>query len=170
MQGVINSVEKILQYLLIVLTAAIVICVSWQVFSRYILQSPSSLTEELARFLLIWIGLFGAAYAYKCGSHLGLDILTTRMKPLQQKFAAIFSNLVVLFFAVYVMMVGGMALVNLTMDPTQTSAAMEIKMGYVYSAVPLSGLLIAIFSCEKIIGIFCRPLSQLQAETSVLGE
>ncbi|KMT63743.1 TRAP transporter small permease [Catenovulum maritimum] len=150
MKNILDSLDKGLQALLIFLSAAIVICVSWQVFSRYILQSPSSVTEELARFLLIWIGLFGAAYAYRLGSHLGLDILTTRMNKTNKKWADLFSHLTVLFFGCYVMIIGGVSLVLLTMDPSQISASLEIKMGYIYSSVPLSGLFISLFAIEKI--------------------
>ncbi len=58
--------------------AAIVLVVTWQVFSRFIIQSPSSFTEELSRFLLIWIGILGAAYAYKTKAHLGLDLFVEK--------------------------------------------------------------------------------------------
>ena len=60
---------------------AIVTVVCWQVFSRFILRAPSSYTEELARFLLIWIGVLGASYAYRTKAHLGLDLFYQKMIP-----------------------------------------------------------------------------------------
>lgn len=161
MKTINNILDKLLQNVLIGLTVLIVIAVSWQVFARYVLQSPSSVTEELARFLLIWIGLFGAAYAYRMDSHLGLDILTNRMNPKNQRFAALFSNLTVLFFSAYVMILGGLSLVGLTMDPSQISASLEIKMGYIYLAVPISGGLISIFALEKIYLSFINPINKI---------
>ncbi|WAJ72268.1 TRAP transporter small permease [Catenovulum adriaticum] len=159
MKTLTDLIDKLLQLLLIVLSTTIVACVTWQVFARYVLQSPSSVTEELARFLLIWIGLFGAAYAYRMGSHLGLDILTNRMKPVNKRAADLFSNLTVLFFAAYVMVLGGISLVALTMDPSQISASLEIKMGYIYSAVPISGGLISLFAIEKIYMRLTQPIN-----------
>lgn len=159
MKKLTDLIDKLLQLLLITLSTAIVACVTWQVFARYVLQSPSSVTEELARFLLIWIGLFGAAYAYRTGSHLGLDILTNRMKPVNKRAADLFSNLTVLFFAAYVMILGGVSLVALTMDPSQTSASLEIKMGYIYSSVPISGCLISLFAIEKIYMRLTQPIN-----------
>ena len=55
-------IDKMLESLLIILMAVLVIDVLWQVASRYLLTSPSSITDELAGFLLIWVGLLGAAY------------------------------------------------------------------------------------------------------------
>ncbi|MGJ8675406.1 MAG: TRAP transporter small permease, partial [Pseudoalteromonas sp.] len=55
--------NHLIERILIMAMVAIVAVVCWQVFSRFIMRSPSSYTEELARFLLIWIGVLGAAYA-----------------------------------------------------------------------------------------------------------
>ena len=51
-----KTIDKILELTLIASMSLLVIDVPWQVFSRFILQDPSSFTEELARFLLIWVG------------------------------------------------------------------------------------------------------------------
>lgn len=55
--------DKILSTLCVVLSSFLVCCVVWQVMSRYILNAPSTYTDEIARFLFIWVGLVGAAYA-----------------------------------------------------------------------------------------------------------
>lgn len=142
-----------LKYLVIFLCAAIVLVVTLQVFSRFVLQSPSSVTEELARFLLIWIGLLGGAYGYHSNAHLGLDIATNRLSEKRQKIVAIISHLLIGSFATSVMVFGGISLVLLTFDPAQISAALEVKMGYIYCAVPLSGLLIVYIALMKIVDL-----------------
>lgn len=150
---------NILKLLVIVLLTSIVLVVTLQVFSRFILQSPSSITEELARFLLIWIGLFGGAYGYHTNAHLGLDVLTTKLKPHVQNILSIFTHSLIMTFAIVVMVVGGISLVALTLDPSQISAALEIKMGYIYSAVPISGLLIVFIAIMKISDLLTQVLS-----------
>ncbi|WP_016956498.1 TRAP transporter small permease [Catenovulum agarivorans] len=150
MNTVTSHIESLLKKLLVLLSALIVVGVTWQVISRYVLQAPSSVTEEAARFILIWISLFGAAYAYQTGSHLGLDIVVNKLSEKGQIFAAMLSHVFVVGFALNVMVFGGFSLVDLTMSPIQTSAALEIKMGYVYFAVPLSGLIIVVFGLNKI--------------------
>ena len=56
-------VDQILRRTLMVLMASIVLVVCWQVLSRFALGAPSSMTEEIARTLLLWIGMLGAALA-----------------------------------------------------------------------------------------------------------
>ena len=68
-------VDKMLEKLLIFLMSILVIDVLWQVTSRYILSSPSSFTDELAGFLLIWVSLFGAAYVTGRKEHLAIDLM-----------------------------------------------------------------------------------------------
>lgn len=74
-------VDRCLEYVLITLTALLTLDVLWQVFSRLVLPSPSSFTDELARFLFMWVGLLGAAYAAGKRLHLAIDLLATRLGP-----------------------------------------------------------------------------------------
>ncbi|HRD18591.1 MAG TPA: TRAP transporter small permease subunit, partial [Candidatus Marinimicrobia bacterium] len=66
--------DNILKWVVVVLMAISVFNVLWQVFTRFILRNPSSYTEELARYLLIWVGLLGAAYAAGNKMHLAIDL------------------------------------------------------------------------------------------------
>lgn len=150
MDQVVHFIESGLKKLLIGLCGLIVLAVTWQVFSRYILQSPSSVTEELARFTLIWISIFGAAYAYQTNAHLGLDVVTNKFSSRNKQRAEMFRHTIVLLFAVLVMVIGGIYLVDLTMVPAQTSAALQIEIGVIYSAVPIAGIIISVFSINKI--------------------
>ena len=65
-----QRLNKVLEIFLVVLMSVLVIDVLWQVFSRYLLSSPSSFTDELAGFLLIWVGVLGAAYVDGRKEHL----------------------------------------------------------------------------------------------------
>lgn len=67
-------IDKGLELSLIFLMAFLVVDVLWQVLSRYILVSPSSVTDELAGYLLIWVGLLGAAYVSGKNEHLAIDL------------------------------------------------------------------------------------------------
>ena len=150
---------KILQGLVIGLLASIVVVVTLQVFSRFILQSPSSITEELARFLLIWIGLFGGAYGYHSNAHLGLDIFTNKLSTTSQHIVGVLSHFLIMIFAIVVMIIGGFSLVSLTFEPAQISAALQVEMGYIYYAVPLSGCLIVLISFMKISSLLSQFFS-----------
>ena len=56
------ALDRALSIGLVGLLGALVAAVVWQVVSRYLLNSPSSVTEEIARYLLIWVSMLGASY------------------------------------------------------------------------------------------------------------
>jgi len=139
-------VDKFLANILIVLMSIMVLDVTWQVFTRFILRHPSSFTEELANFLLIWIGLLGASYALRTKAHLGIDVLTFHLQGMKRYIIDIIVYSCVFSFALFVMVIGGFRLVSLTYNLNQTSAALGIKMSYIYLVIPLSGVLIMFYS------------------------
>lgn len=128
-----------------------VVNVLWQVFSRYLLQSPSSWTEELTRFLLIWLGLLGAAYATGQKLHLAIDLLPSRLEGSKARNLDINIQVVVALFGLLAMAIGGSRLVYLTMTLEQISSAMALPMWIVYLSIPISGILIVFYSMENIL-------------------
>lgn len=165
-------ITSILEKILMLAMAAIVLVVTWQVFSRFIIQSPSSFTEELSRFLLIWIGILGAAYAYKTKAHLGLDLFVEKMAPARKHKALLLIECLTIIFASSVMIYGGLSLVSLAVELKQISASLNINMGIIYSAIPLSGVLIVMFALDNIIELSKNfELSKNSAnENAVEGE
>lgn len=140
------AVNRLTGGFLVVLMVAMVLDVCWQVFTRFVLSNPSSFTEELAGFFLIWIGLLGGAYAFQTRAHLGIDVLTYRLEGTVRRFVDILINAFVLCFAVFVMGIGGLKLVRLTLALEQISPSLAIPMGYVYIVIPLSGVLTALYA------------------------
>ena len=151
MSKLIQITTKMLGYILVIFMAVIVIDVLWQVFTRFILKDPSSFTEELAGFLLIWIGLLGSSYAFYTKVHLGIDVITMRLTGMKKFVVEIIINSIVFLFAFFVLGWGGVYLVNLTFTLNQISPALEIPMGYVYLVIPITGILIMIYSLYFII-------------------
>lgn len=145
-----KAVDKSLAWLLIALMFAAVINVLWQVFTRWVLDAPSPYTEELARYLLIWIGLIGAGYAAGQKIHLAIDLLPSMLEGRRRLALEIVIDGFILLFAVFVLIVGGYRLVSLTLLMGQRSAALGVQLGYVYTAIPLSGLIIAFYAILSI--------------------
>ena len=127
---------------------ALVVDVSWQVITRFILKNPSSWTEELAIYLLIWVGLLGSAVALNRRAHLGIDYFVGKLPQIARAFTEIFVFLVIAIFSISVLIIGGIRLVSITLMQNQISPALGIKVGFVYVAVPLAGLFITIYSVE----------------------
>ncbi|MDP6979861.1 MAG: TRAP transporter small permease [Myxococcota bacterium] len=119
--------------------------VVWQVVSRYLLDAPSSFTDELARFLLVWIGLLGAAYGVGQRLHLAIDLLPANLDRRWVRFVEIASAILVSGFALGVLTLGGGRLVELTASLGQTSPALGVPMALVYLVIPVAGLVITAY-------------------------
>ena len=149
-----NFIQKLLSIVLAALMVAMLASVTWQVLSRYIFVVPAAWTEELARFLLIWIGMLGAAYAYRTKSHLGIDLLPAKLTGRNKVRLAAFTHFVCMVFAVAVLVIGGGSLMSMTWELRQYSAATGLPIAIVYSVIPGSGLLIGLFAVMAIFEAF----------------
>ncbi len=146
-----ERIDKVLAWVLIILLGILVLNVLWQVFSRYLMKSPSSFTDELARYLLIWVGILGASYASGKKLHLAIDILPSKLKANKRVVLDRFIYFLVGLFATLVMVVGGLRLVYITLHLEQTSPALNLPIGYVYLVFPISGILIVYYCVSDII-------------------
>jgi TRAP-type C4-dicarboxylate transport system permease small subunit len=144
----IKIIDKLLAITLTILMGLMVLVVTWQILSRFATDSPSSWTEELARFLLMWIGLLGATWAYRMRAHLGLSYLVEKQSAVRQKALAFFSYFASGVFALSIMMYGGSQLVLLTLELNQVSASLGVQIGYVYMVIPISGALITVYAID----------------------
>ena len=145
-----KRLDKILGVLLVGLMTIMVVAVLWQVFSRYVMQSPSSVTEELARYLLIWIGILGAAYAAGQQDHLAINLLEEKLNKENRKKLRIGIDVLIIFFCITVLVIGGGNLVYVNYELGQSSAALEIPLYIVYLVIPLSGFLIITYKVNEI--------------------
>lgn len=137
-----RHVDRALEAILAALMAAMVLAVLWQVATRYLLRDPSSVTEELARFGLMWLGLLGASYGFGTKAHLAVEILPKSRK------LDLFVAACVATFSIVVLVIGGFRLVGATLALGQTSAALQVQRGYIYLALPISGMLILFYTIE----------------------
>lgn len=141
-----TPVDKIIATFSIVVMVGLVFCVVWQVFSRYVLGAPSTMTDEMARFSMIWVGLLGAAYGVGAQSHLSIDLLTMNLTGKKKLINQIFVNMCVMGFAASALIWGGGVLVLKVYTTTQLSPAIQLPMAYVYGVLPLSGLVMSYYS------------------------
>lgn len=144
-----KKIDRFIGQLLAAIMAIMVVNVLWQVFTRYVMNSPSSFTDELARFLLIWVGVLGAAYVAGKNSHIAIDIIPSRMTPTRRKKLARIIHVIVLLFVFVSFVIGGSRLVVITWE--QTSPALQLSLGIVYLVIPISGLLIIYYKLTDLI-------------------
>ena len=155
---VFNKVNLILEKILIVIFALLVLDVLFQVFSRYILGTSFTWTEEFARFSLIWLTILGAAYLNGKREHLSMDFFYQKFSESNKRKASILIEVLIFLFALIVMVVGGFNLVYTTLHLEQLSGTLRIPLGYIYAIMPFSGLLIMCFSVYHISTIYSNKI------------
>ncbi|MFP8875134.1 MAG: TRAP transporter small permease subunit [Myxococcota bacterium] len=145
-----NGVDRALAGIAGAALAGILCAILWQVVSRSLLGTPSSFTDELARFLGVWLGLLAAGAALGRGSHVALHWLADRQDSrhavLSQRCAAAAG----LIFAVAVLILGGLRLIVVTGQVGPQSAALGIPLAVVYTALPVAGIAIALRSAATL--------------------
>ena len=145
-----KKVDKILGILLVMIMGVMVVNVLWQVCSRFLLGSPSSFTEELARYLMIWVGIMGAAFVSGKQMHVAIEALPSRLSPKSQRWLRAIVYILILLFALFAMVLGGSRLVYISYLLGQKSPALQIPLALVYTVIPISGLLIVYYKLHDL--------------------
>lgn len=146
MKEILTTIKKVLAKLLAgiatILLSVMTILVLYQVFTRYILNSPAAFTEELVRYFLIWTGFIGAAYAFLTRQHMSLVLILDKLTPAKRRMLMAVIDILILVFAIFVITIGGF---KLAMSARKVySALLGIPRSLVYAMAPISGIFIVI--------------------------
>lgn len=139
----------------ICMTLAVIMlcCSALQVFSRYILGSSITWTEECARYCFIWLDMLGAAILVYMGGHAAVDLISTKFRGIGKKIyqTALYIGMgyVGAIFAIF-----GLQLAQVTFR--QTSPSLKLPMGIVYGVLPVCGVLICLFTVNRAINVWMR--------------
>lgn len=144
--NVLNKLEKMITTVTAIMVLLLTLLISWQVFSRYVLNTGQFWAEELAVISMMWIGFLGAAGALWTDSHIGLHLFVERLPESLKVWVGFLRNLIITIFSL-ILFYNGIILVNKTMSGTLS--ALGIPIGYSYMIVPISALLLALFSIIK---------------------
>ena len=146
-----KKIDKLLGTTLVIIMSLMVINVLWQVFTRFIMNNPSSFTDELARYLMIWLGVLGAAFISGRSMHVAIDLLPTKLNKEGQHKLKIIANTIIILFCIFALIIGGMRLVYITYILDQHSPALQIPLALVYLVIPMSGILIIYYKISDIL-------------------
>lgn len=146
------ALDKVLSYFLSILLVVMTALVLWQVFTRYLLNNPSSFTEELVIIILIWTSFLGTALAFGKREHMSLVFIKEKIHGKKRMVLEVFIDLLVLVFAVVILIFGGKAI---------TEGVFSIKMpilgiskGLVYVSTVVSGIIISFYQIVNILEDF----------------
>jgi len=146
-----RSILSISSFALVLL----VVTVTWQVFSRYVLNNPSSWTGELARYTMVWLGLLGASYLFGSKGHLAITLLDSYLKGKAHIALHLLINTISCVFVYLAMFKGGLGLMARTSQ--QLTPSLQLSMSTVYSILPISAVIIFIYLALNIIELFVKP-------------
>ena len=124
---------------------------TYQIVTRFVFNSPSTVSEELLTYSFAWLALLSASYIFGKREHMRMGFLADKVTGNAKKVLEIVIEAVIVAFAVIVMVYGGFNIMGLTM--TQTTASLPVTMGVIYTVLPLSGIIIAIYGVLNIIDL-----------------
>lgn len=147
---VLKGIDTIMDWLLAMIMTVMLVVVSAQVWYRFVLNDPLAWSEELARYLFVWISFIGSAVGVKMNVHLGIDLIEKVMTPIGHKILTAIVNLLIQIFLLIVIF-WGIKILNVVRF--QTSASMGIPMTYPYLAVPVGASLMLLNSLRSTFNI-----------------
>lgn len=124
-----------------VLVAAFTLLIAVSVFLRYGLSRGLDWTEELGRYLMIWMGFLGASLALRNGAHVGVDMVRAALPRAVRRVVILIGSLIICSFFVMVTY-QGIRLVSMVQE--QESLVLPISMFWPYLAIPVGTLLMLV--------------------------
>ena len=160
-----NTLRTILARLLNVLAGAsfliMVALTCWQVFTRYILGSPSSWSEELVSYMFAWMSLLGASIVTSERGHMNIPILVDMAGPGLKKALLCLGELIAFLFSLVILVLGGAQIAKLAMG--QMTSSLGVPIGVFYVVLPLCGVLNMLFTLLNIIEILSEKRTEKEA-------
>lgn len=143
-----SIIDKLMEYFCIILMIAMTLLVTWQVFTRYVLNNPSTISEVLARYLFVWLVVAAAAYVFGKREHMCIEYLKDKLPNQVRNVVEILIEVITLIFAGVVMLKGGWSMAIAQM--IQIDATLKIPMGIIYSIIPIGGAITVFYSIYNI--------------------
>lgn len=144
--------DRALAAICIVTFVALVAIVTWQVFTREVLNNSAPWTEEAARYTFVVLAIFATAYVFSERGHIAVEILVAKLPARLEKVMGVVIELVVVFFAILVFIMGGARVAENAW--AQSISTLPISVGQVFMVLPIAGVAIVFYSLSHLVGIF----------------
>jgi TRAP-type C4-dicarboxylate transport system permease small subunit len=168
LQKIRHGLVRSLEALIIVMVALLTLTVLWGVFTRFVMGRQAQYTDELARMLLVWVSMIGAALAFGEKAHLGVDFFVNYLHAEARKTLSIVVQFVIIALAIMVFISGGWSLAMAQMGQ-ELPTLRPLTRGMVYLSLPVAGFFITLFALENLIAILRTPADQIGAQTQSEG-
>ena len=149
MEKMMQSLEKAMEYLVAFIMFSLTVIVFTQVLLRYVIRTSLPWTEEMARYLFVWLVFISTSVCVKKQAHLGIDFLVIRLSPKVQRHLYTLSLVLSLAFSIVVVHKGYDLL---TRSVDQISPMLHVPMSFVYIIIPVSYMVICLVLLWQIYG------------------
>lgn len=146
------------EYVCMFLLTLMVLLITAQIFSRFLFNFSLDWSEELARFVFIWLIYISVSLAAKHHRHIRVEALVNALPPTLGKIIDMLANVVWLAFNGY-MIFHGVDLVSQILSTSQQSAATGLNMGYIYAIVPFAFFIMSVRILQNIFKAFPKFFS-----------
>lgn len=143
-----KGIDTVLSSVCVFLFAVMVIVGTYQIVTRFVFNSPSTVSEELLTYTFAWMAMLASAYVFGKRDHMKMSFVVDKLPEGKRRVLDIIIEVLVVVFAAAVLIYGGITIMNLTM--TQKTASLGVSQGIVYAVMPLSGILIAVYGVLNI--------------------
>jgi TRAP-type transport system small permease protein len=154
------AINRVTEYVIAVMMGAMTIIIALQIFYRYILNDPLSWTEEIARYLMIWICFLGSAMALKYGEHISVSFIRERFAPSIRQAVGFCIEITVLAFFVLATWEGIVITIQVS---EQQAPATWISMAWAYSCIPVGCFIMMFHTFVELITLRGMPLTAASA-------
>lgn len=162
MQKLIDLICRGFSFLMVLCLALMVVMVFGNVVLRYGFNSGLTASEELSRWLFVWLTFLGAVVAIRNHAHLGTDSLLVRLPVAGRKVCLVLSHLLMLYMC-WLMFRGAVQQTEINLDTT--SAVMQVSMGWFYG----SGGVFAVFAALILVHELWKLVTGQLADTDLIG-
>lgn len=142
--------------------AFMTVVATYQVFSRYVLKSPSTMSEDILSYSFVWTSLLATALVFGERDHMNLTFFLEKTKPIVQLFLSLFSEVLIVIIAVVVFIFGGQGFMNV--GAMQISPTLGITMNLIYMVLPICGVLIIIYNIINIVELIVQYKMKKEVE------
>jgi TRAP-type C4-dicarboxylate transport system permease small subunit len=157
--------DKVIEIFACSLISIMVLVACWQVISRYLFNSPSTFSEEFLRFALVWMSVIGLAYVAGKSEHISLTLFLDKCPAHLSNLWHIVIQAIFILFTIYILIIGGWKVSANAM--MQISPVLQLSMGKVYYALPLSGVITIIYCMLNIVDLINNIMADKRAATTL---
>lgn len=152
MQALRTLLDRVVMTVCVIFFVEMTIVGTYQIVTRYFFNSPSTISEEIVTYSFTWLSILAAAYVFGKRGHLAMTFLSAKLTGKSRIWLDAFSEALVFLTALFLLTIGGYDIA--VENSTQVTNSLGISMGLVYSILPISGVIIMIYSLMNLVDMF----------------